>query len=46
VTAFLWWLGVVTPAASVAVVLAVFGLRVGALRFQLKAPGPWRGSIR
>jgi len=46
VTAFLWWLGVVTPAASVAVVLAVFGLRVGALRFQLKAPGPWRGTVR
>lgn len=46
VTAFLWWLGVVTPAASVAVVLAVFGLRVGALRFHLKAPGPWRGTVR
>ncbi|WP_456824273.1 trimeric intracellular cation channel family protein [Cellulomonas sp. P5_E12] len=46
VTALLWWLGAVTPAASVAVVLAVFGLRVLALRYQLKAPGPWRGSVR
>jgi uncharacterized membrane protein YeiH len=46
VTALLWWLGVVTTASSVAVVLGVFALRVGALRYQLKAPGPWRGTIR
>jgi len=46
VTALLWWLGVLSTESSVAVVLGVFALRVGALRFQLKAPGPWRGTVR
>jgi len=45
-TALLWWLGALSTEASVAVVLGVFALRVGALRFQLKAPGPWRGTVR
>ena len=46
VTAVLWWQGVLTTATSVAVVVAVFVLRVMALRYQLKAPGPWRGTVR
>ena len=46
VTAILWWQGVITTATSVVVVIAVFVLRVSALRFQLKAPGPWRGTVR
>ena len=45
-TAVLWWQEAITTATSVTVVIAVFALRVGALRFQLKAPGPWRGTVR
>ena len=47
VTAILWWQGVFTSrVTSVLVVIVVFVLRVVALRFQLKAPGPWRGTVR
>ncbi|GEL93781.1 trimeric intracellular cation channel family protein [Cellulomonas composti] len=39
----LWDHGLLTTASEVLVVLAIFALRVLALRFHLRAPGPWRG---
>jgi len=44
--AVLWWQDALTTATSVTVVVAIFALRVLALRYQLKAPGPWRGTVR
>jgi len=37
-------LGVLRVAGSVTIVLAVFALRVAALRLRLSVPGPWRGK--
>lgn len=45
-TAVLWHLGAAGPVAATAVALGIFALRVGALRFRLNAPGPWRGGTR
>jgi uncharacterized membrane protein YeiH len=44
--AVLWWQDARSTATSVTVVVAIFALRVLALRYQLKAPGPWRGTVR
>ena len=44
--AVLWWQDALSTATSVTVVVAIFALRVLALRYQLKAPGPWRGTVR
>ena len=43
VTVVLWSADVLTPITQVVVIVAVFALRVVALRFHLHAPGPWRG---
>jgi len=43
-TVGLWELGWAGAVGLTAVALGIFALRVAALRFHLKAPGPWRGS--
>lgn len=42
-TVLLWEADVSSPWSLSAVVLGIFALRMLALRFQLHAPGPWRG---
>jgi uncharacterized membrane protein YeiH len=45
-TAVLWTTGALTLLTEALAVVAVFVLRVVAMRLRLSAPGPWRGPAR